>query len=429
MYRALEALGAFAQVITDFRVSTTIAVATSALRDAPNKQIFLKEVYQKYGLRIRIISGEEEARFGATAANLLLPVSHAVTIDIGGGSSDISLIRGGKVIDSFSLNLGTVRLKELFFDQKASPESAQNHIKAIVDTLPKTFRAATAIGIGGSARALAKSIIKKESYPFNKLHAFRYRLEKHERYLHHIAHSSIRELTSVPIQKSRHDTIREGTLIFLEILKRIGATQIITSGVGVREGVYLSHIKLNPPKEENMSIRSIRDRFDIPSLPQGNRRDIGENLYALFGNQFDKKGIYLSLFHHALTLSNIGKMLTIYHQERHANYIAIEELNYGFTHEEMLLISLLLYSKSKKGYHKIFYKRYKELLPPKRTVKWLSFLYTLTLILHRASSKAKLRFRYEKNALTIKSDHSLYIAMEEISFMKKPKQLKISSVV
>jgi len=427
MERAYHTLESFSQTLTEFNISKTIAVATSALRDAPNRDLFLKKVKQNLGITIEVIDGKREALMGAIAANNLLPVSHAVTIDIGGGSSDISLIKKGKVIDTFSLDLGTVRLKELFFDKDRSIEEAKLYITHILHTLPKIFRAEIAIGIGGTARTLAKGIIAKTDYPLNKLHAFSYDLAEHHDYFLEITTTSLAKLDELYIKENRHDTIREGTLIFLEILKYIHAKRVITSGVGVREGVYL-YDKLGKAPYKlpvNPSIKSIRDRFDILSLPYGNKKTIARQLYALLKYHIKDSTDYLPLLEKTLSLSNIGKVLTIYQKDKHASYIAMQELNYGFTHEEMVLISILLYPKPKKGYHKELYKQYKSLLPSKETIKWLSFIYTLTLILHRASAKAEILFDYSDNILSIQSDRSLYIAKNELIELKKPKKLKM----
>ena len=427
MDRAYQTLESFAQTLHEFHVSKVIAVATSALRDAPNRNIFLQKVKHDLDINIQVIDGKEEALMGAIAANNLLPVTDAITIDIGGGSSDLSLIKKGRVIDTYSLDLGTVRLKELFFDKRRSIEETQNYISNALKELPQSFHATTAIGIGGTARTLAKGIISQTDYPLHKLHAFTYSLSTHKDYFTEIITSPISLLHRLSIKENRYDTIREGTLIFLSILEHIGAVKVMTSGVGVREGVYLHHKLSKPPYKlsVNPSIKSIRDRFDILSLPHGNKRSIARQLYALFSDQINSEKNYLPLLEKALSLSNIGKMLTIYQKDKHASYIAMQELNYGFIHQEMVLISLLLYSKVKRGYHKELYIQYKELLPSKKTIKWLSFIYTLTLILHKASTKANIKFRYTHNRLEIKSDKSLYLADESMREMKKPKNLEI----
>lgn len=429
MERAFRALESFVQTIEEFKVTKVIAVATSALRDAPNKKLFIDRIADELGLHIDIIHGKEEALYGAIAANNLLPITEGITIDIGGGSSDMALIKEGKIIETFSLDLGTVRLKELFFDKQAEISAVKTYITTILQGLPKSFHAPTAIGIGGTTRTLAKAIIQKEHYPLNKLHAFCYDIQIQDPYFQEIIHAKTSHLKTLHIKANRHDTIREGTLIFSEILNHIGAKQVMTSGVGVREGVYLRHKLRNPPyalpENNNPSARSIRDRFDILSMPHGNKKEIAQTLYTLFSTKLDRSNKYSSLFQTLVALSDIGKVLTVYHKDRYASYIAMQELNYGFTHEEMVLVSLLLYSKPKRGYHKALYQQYKMLLPPKNTVKWLAFLYSLTLILHQNSSNAKYRFDLQKGTLSIASDKTLYLATEAIEELKKPEKLKI----
>ena len=429
MDRAYHTLESFSQTIKEFKVSKVIAVATSALRDAPNRALFLNKVEKKLGLSITIISGKEEALYGAIAAKNLLPITDGITIDIGGGSSDISLIKKGKVIESYSLDIGTVRLKELFFDKKIPLATVQTYIAKAVNALPKSFHAPLAIGIGGTTRTLAKAIIEKENYPLNKLHAFSYTLNEQKHYFKQIIASDLDTLNTLHIKENRHDTIREGTLIFLEILHHIGAKRVMTSGVGVREGVYLydklSKVPYKLPINSNPSITSIRDRFDILSLPYGNKKEIATKLYKLFKDHLDHEDKYLPILEKTLSLSNIGKILTIYQKDKHASYIAMQELNYGFSHEEMVLISLLLYTKGKKGYHKALYKQYKSLLPSKQTVKWLAFIYSLTLMLHRCSTKAHITFFYKHHTLHIASNKTLYIVLEDIKEMKKPEKLKV----
>ncbi|NKQ40516.1 MAG: Ppx/GppA family phosphatase [Sulfurovum sp.] len=429
MVRAYSALRSFSQTIDEYSVSKVIAVATSALRDAPNKSIFLNKVKKNLKIDIDIIKGEEEALLGAIAAINLLPIDNGITIDIGGGSTDMSLIKKGEVVESYSLDLGTVRLKELFFDKNIHIDIVRKHISQALNNLPKSFSSRTVIGIGGTTRTLAKAIIKKTAYPLNKLHAFEYKSDEFHEFYEEIVSSKIDKLQTYHIKENRYDTIREGTLIFLEIIKHIEAENIITSGVGVREGVYLKdkfpEKPYKIPYKSNPSIKSIKDRFDILSLPCGNKHNVAKELYVLFKDEFHYDEEYLAILKKVLDLSDIGKILTIYHKDRYASYIAMQELNYGFSHNDMVLISLLLYSKAKKGYHKEMYKQYKDLLPSKRTVILLSFIYTLTLVLHHSSTKAKYRFTLTNNTLLIKSNKTLYLASESINNMKKPNGLKV----
>ena len=172
MQRAINALQDFLWIAKLHKARKIICVATSALRDAPNKNIFLQEA-RKIGLNIKVISGEEEAYFGALAALNLLPYKEGITIDIGGGSTECALIQNHKIIDKISLYLGTIRLKELFFD-KGDYQGAHAFVLANLNTLPNHFKNPKIFGIGGTARALSKAIQKQLTYPLNTLHAFAY---------------------------------------------------------------------------------------------------------------------------------------------------------------------------------------------------------------------------------------------------------------
>ncbi len=429
MERAFETLRAFAGIVREYRVTKTLCVATSALRDAPNRSEFIDRVRQELGIHVRVIDGKEEARYGAlAAANLLPPEEDAITIDIGGGSADMALLHKGRIVETCSLDLGTVRLKELFTREQIDRPAAEAFIQKALRRLPETFVSKVAIGIGGTTRALARGMMESSEYPFDKLHAYTYTLKEKQRYLDRIITADPEILEAMMIPSGRFDTIREGTLIFRMILEHIGARKIVTSGVGVREGVYL-HDRLRKhkdrfPRDINPSIVSIRDRIDILDLPSGNKRSIGHALFGLFSDAFGGTKWDETMLMHALSLSDIGKMLTIYKEHHHAFYVALHELNYGFTHEEMVLIAMILRSKGKK-YHKELFRRYKTLLPKKKRLKWLIFLHTLTLIIHENAPKAKVRMRYRNNVLRIEGDFAPYLIREQVGQIHPPGKIRI----
>ena len=429
--RAFLTLQSFTHTIHKYQAHKTICVATSALRDAPNGEFFVKWIEKELGLSLKIIDGNKEATYGAIAAKNLLPLHSGISIDIGGGSSDMALIENGNIIDTFSLNLGTVRLKELFFDKTLDRPSinkkAKAYITAELEKLPSHFRQDLAIGIGGTARALGKGIMNLSEHPLEKLHAFTYNVNDFETYLQAIPASSAKSLKEFSLKKSRFDTIREGTLIFNEILATIGAKEVMTSGVGVREGVYLEQALKQEhmafPKDINPSITSILDRFkpyDTVEKRKKNTLNIANALYKTLQVEMKDDLQYMTELRWALKLSSIGNTLTIYKAHQTAFYISMQELNYGFTHKEMLLISMLLRMHGKSLLHKPLFESFKPLLPQKEKLLWLSFIYTLTLYIAEASNDAKIDFKFQNQTLTITSDKPLYLAKENIKTLEKP---------
>ena len=175
MQRAYESLKSFLNISHALKSRKIICVATSALRDAPNSKVFISRVQKELGLNIKVIEGEKEAYYGGVAALNLLHDNTFITMDIGGGSTEFSFIRDGKIEKSISLNIGTVRIKELFFN-KDDIEGAK---KNILDNLKKIFELGIEIpkkvvGIGGSIRAFSKIVMAKNDYPLDILHRYTY---------------------------------------------------------------------------------------------------------------------------------------------------------------------------------------------------------------------------------------------------------------
>lgn len=178
MQRAYESLKSFLNISNALKSRKIICVATSALRDAPNSKTFINKVRNDLGLNIKVIDGEKEAYFGGVAASNLLHDDTFVTVDIGGGSTEFCFVKNGKIEKSISLNIGTVRIKELYFN-KNNIDGAK---KYILDNLEKIFKLDVEIpkkvvGIGGSIRALSKLIMAKNQYPLDILHGYTYEVK------------------------------------------------------------------------------------------------------------------------------------------------------------------------------------------------------------------------------------------------------------
>jgi len=150
--------------------------------------------------------------------------------------------------------------------------------------------------------------------------------------------------------------------------------------VGVREGVFLEQLlkedNLKFPYMINPSINSILDRFnplDNIEKKKKSKLKIASKLYAKLQIDIKDEQRYESELLCAVKLSSIGKTLTIYKSHQHAFYIAMQELNYGFTHEQMLLTSLLLRMHGKELLNKPLFQSFEPLLPQKQTLPLVKF--------------------------------------------------------
>ncbi len=425
MQRAYDTLEDFLSVTKSLSCRKILIVATSALRDAPNKKLFLTRVSKGLGLNIRVIDGKKEAYLGGVAAlNLLPKIENATTIDIGGGSTELASIKNGKVVDTISINLGTVRIKELFFDKKENFSKVEDYITKQLSCIPKSFFNSKIVGIGGTIRALSSSILKDTNYPIDSLHAFKYKYNKHKDFIEKIAKSEVLKLKDTSLDRSRYDTIREGSSIFFMICEELGAKSVITSKAGVREGVYLSDILRNSnhkfPHNFNISIKNLIDRFAIynKNIPQIQRDALAiyESVYHLF----DKKRVYKEELLMASKLLLIFRRLNIYSNSDMSFGFLVENLNFAFSHKQKILISLILKYTFKKDIDEKEIKRFKKLLPSAEVMQWLSFILSLTACINKNKKLQKIEVEFKDNSLFIKSEKISFLCQEGIKKLKKP---------
>jgi exopolyphosphatase / guanosine-5'-triphosphate,3'-diphosphate pyrophosphatase len=413
--RAYQALHEFLLIIRQYKVRKTLCIATSALRDAPNKQTFISRVHKELGLHIKVIDGNREAYLGAIAAANLLHLDAGLSVDIGGGSTELALYDNKKVLHTYSLDLGTVRLKELFFDN-GDIEGAKAYIHKALQTLPSKLKHENIIGIGGTLRALSKMIMDKEEVFFKKLHGFSYPINSAQTYFDEILQSDEKGLRKLGVKKERLDVIQPGLLILTLLIEHIDAKQIISSGVGVREGLYLSDLLRKQhdrfPSNYNPSVQSLLDRF-VPDYKQ-ELTSAARRLFDLTSGHLNLEEKYKASFVLAVKLSQIGKRLDFYDAHKHAYYILLNGLSYGYSHEETVLIATLVRFQRKKSPSSLHMNDYENYLPSAVITNNLSFLMGLIDTLYGdCNQTAEIALIMKEESLCIQAKHN-YLLTEKL---------------
>ncbi|WP_024790851.1 MULTISPECIES: Ppx/GppA phosphatase family protein [unclassified Lebetimonas] len=416
--RAINALKEFLLIAKSLKTRKILAVATSALRDAPNKAEFLSEV-KKIGINLKVIDGEKEAFFGGIAVANLLYKKNGVSVDIGGGSCELSLIKNARVEKTATLQLGTVRLKELFFD-KGDIKGAKEYIKNELKKLDKNFKDETVFSIGGTARAIAQVIMKKNEYPLDILHGFSYEIKEIE-FLESLIKRSDEELLKIGIKPERLDVIRPGLLVFCEVLRYLKAKNIITSGVGVREGVFLSDLLRNDnlifPSNFNPSVRTIIDVYNINTKTASYETKIALDLFDLLKDEYKLDEKYKTHLSFAIKLSRAGELIDFYEAHKHTDYIILNSLHYGFSHNDRLLISKIIRFYKRKKIKKKEIEKYKFLLPQKDLIEKLCNIFWVAKIVNQNLSMPKVTIKKSDKKIVIEGEN-LYLAGEKLKTRK-----------
>lgn len=429
MQRTFDALNDFLLISKSFNVKKTLCVATSALRDAPNKQDFLKKVSKKLKLNIKVIDGKKEAYYGSIAcANLLPEQKNAMSIDIGGGSTEFALIDANNVTNTFSINLGTVRLKELFFD-KDDIDGAISYIDeklAYLDELDAT----TLIGVGGTFRAVSSVMMKNENYPLDKLHAYECSREAFKKYLTKLLHADVNGLKKLGVKPDRYDIIKPGVLILLRVLNKLDINKLITSGAGVRDGVYLADLLRNSkdkfPSNFNTSVRYLIDTHINDNNYSNMLNKLSKELFDLTSKCLNIDPRYRYDLSTAAKLYPSGSNVHFYSKNKHSYYLIQSALEYGFTHKQIVLIATLNRFSKKKHPSTMHINHYRELLPDMKTMEALSFLLSLSVALlsHRPRNM-DFDLKLEDNTLIVESKNILHLSKEAVKKLSKIKNLKV----
>ncbi|MDA3055080.1 Ppx/GppA family phosphatase [Campylobacter sp. VBCF_07 NA4] len=425
MQKCLNAFVEFKELLQKYGAKRVLCVGTSALRDAPNGGEFIKLVFKKTKIAIRKIDGESEAYFGGYAAhNLLSDFKEGVSVDIGGGSTELARIKNGKIEAKISLNLGTVRLKELFFD-KGDMGGLYGYVNEAISAVGDEFASSNLIAMGGSARALSNAIMAIENYPIKIVHNYCYDYEKYAPFFSKLIGAKTLELAKFPIKKERYDTIREGAIIFSEIAKKIGAKSVITSGVGVREGVFLGSILhgANLPKNFNPSLKSLQDRFASES---SHADKFAKALFSVFFSLHKLEDRYISPLCYAAKLCEIGARLGFYAKHESAASMVLNGLNYRTSHEQKALIAAIIAMHGKPNLSPNF-ANLSEILPNERTLAWLSFLCEFARILNENALK-NLEFKFENLTLQITGAKNKLMLKDSLRKLPKPAVFAINFI-
>ena len=428
MDRTASALGEFLLIARSFKARKILCVATSALRDAPNASEFITRIRQEHSLSIKVIDGAREAYLGGMACANLLPPMDAISVDVGGGSSEFAHISNGKVIQMFSLNIGTVRLKELFMDH-GDIEGATRYIDNALDALP--FESIQIlVGVGGTFRALTRSLMKKEDYPLKKLHGYSTATETFSTFCNAIMEASPKKLKSLNIKPDRFDTIKPGTLILQRISIRLQVQKLICSGVGVREGVYLSDLLRNSadrfPHNYNPSVRYLLDTYATFSNHGIECSALSKRLFELIHTHLDLPASSRTELVMAAKLLPIGLGVRYYAYQKHSHYLALNALDYGLTHSQIALVShLLLFKKGNTSSDLIPKNSYGSLLPTNKIVDALyTILWLSHILLAQRNSASSLALSFSDGKLTVEGKN-LYLVREQLKNLPLPTHLSI----
>jgi exopolyphosphatase/guanosine-5'-triphosphate,3'-diphosphate pyrophosphatase len=360
---ALACLRRFTQIARGLEVDELVAYGTAALREAEGSDAWVDRVREELGVRIRVISGRDEARlvFAAVRASVVLEPAPAVCLDLGGGSLEVTVGDAAGLLWSDSVRLGVARLSaELVRTDPLRPDDVKRVRKRVEQVLgpiadevadlePRLLVGTSgtlcdlarmaALRAGGDATALASSV--------NQLSVDRAQLEAvHE------------DLLRLPTEKRaglaglearRADIVPAGSILLLTAMELFGLDRLTVGEWGLREGMVLEAIGRHDPSDWTDDPRAMR-RGSVLSLCRrcGWDEAHGRQVARLATQLFDQtRPLHRlgsedrELLHHAGLLHDIGEHVSVESHHKHTAYLVQHGRLRGFSPVEVSVLTCL----------------------------------------------------------------------------------------
>lgn len=244
MDRTVAVVQHFKQEAELLGASEIIPVATSAVRDAQNRDVFMQEVTARTGLKPLVISGREEARltYIGVCSDPQLHSRKLIMLGVGGGSSEFVVGQAGEIEDIFSVNTGCVRLTEEFIhSDPVAPDELQKVIEYVTSLLHSRLAGISMddrcmVGVGGTI----SSLLYIHQLKADGTHRYVLQRDELASTLTYLSRMKLEDRKKVPgLAPQRADVIVAGAAIFSAVMNMLDAKEIAVSGRGMRYGVLL----------------------------------------------------------------------------------------------------------------------------------------------------------------------------------------------
>lgn len=263
MTRVLHCLKTWRTILDDLGSTASSVVATSAVRDAVNRDEFLDRVRREAGFQVEVISGEEEAVRTMRGVRSGLPggVTDVLALDIGGGSTEFIFDRSGRQPVVRSINIGVVRLSErvLLHDPPTAAEiqKARDWIRteteAAVADMPRS-PGHIFVGTAGTITSLAAMAQKLFAYEPARIHNYRLSLETVRDLEEQLLARRKTDRVGFPgLEHGREDVIAAGVIMLRTIMDTWATDSCLVSDLGLREGVLLTLADRLPVHEAGLA--------------------------------------------------------------------------------------------------------------------------------------------------------------------------------
>ena len=387
----IETMKSFAYMCKIYQADKTIAVATAAIRNAANGAELVARVAEETGIQLHIISGNTEAYISYLGVINTLNVKDGIIFDLGGGSTELILFKNRKILESVSLPIGAVNTTSMFNTRNVMPANVFSDVSFFIMSRLEQYPwlkqdGLPLIGVGGTARTVAKVIQREKKYPATKIHNYSYTTQTYRSFFNRLRNTNLEQRKKISgLSSERSDIILAGSSIISCLLEATGAKKLITSGCGLREGLFFDYYSKEnhvPIIAKDILTMSRENVLNLYEPDQQHSRHITHLALSMFDGWSELHGIrknYRRLLETAALLHDIGITINFYSHARHSAYMILNAKLFGLTHKEQVITAAIAgwHNGVSKNYFKDRF--YKELLSDAnwKTINKLALLLAL----------------------------------------------------
>lgn len=398
--RTIKALKLFRDIVTIQKVNHILPIATSAVREAGNKALFLKQAIVETAFAFKVLSEREEAVYSYAGARAALDVEAGLFFDLGGGSLEMVHFENSSIKKILSLPLGGLRLTDLYAGENGgfNKKSYTRMRKRILGLLPATEdipsnKKLELVGVGGTVRAITRFEQIRDDYPINKLHNYTMRRETVDSIHQALQKMKLKEIKKIPsIGQDRARSIIAGSLVVQLLMQKLGFRKLIVSTHGLRDGVLAAFLE-DPASYRTGSVDGVIHQANngLEQPPMTSGRELVESIFA---------GGSLSNKEHTILLDAVRQMASLPLTNPEALFYVVLENDSMLSHPDQLVMALALANAQGMKRTDWLQATYQDLLDDdsEETVERIASVIRLVDILDKTGAKLSLRFQGHRKA-------------------------------
>lgn len=356
----IEILQGFKEILSFHKITNIHCVATATVRQSKNQEAIQALVKEQTGFEMNILSEKEEAFFGYYAVSHSTPIDTGITIDMGGGSTEITYFENRKLIHFHSFPFGVVSLKKQFI--KNDPVTVQERkklaefIKASFEQLPWLRNLQVpVIAIGGSARNIAQidQIFKK--YPLAGIHQYVMSYSDLQKIQMYLGQLSIEQLEKVEgLSKDRADIIIPALEVFVGLCEFSQSYSFMFSKKGLRDGISMKtnmsdEALLNTDLIINESVAELLIDYGVDREHASHRAKLAETLFEEISANYscENKKSLSEFIKKGAELYYLGQYIDDDSSSQHTFYLLANQSINGLLHKDRLKLAYIASFKNK----------------------------------------------------------------------------------